>query len=309
MPDAWRFPLRALVMLSVVASITACEGTDQPPPRRDTTLPHATNSVEALPPSQPRREWDSGAGRVLLIRDDTVTRAIYPSVTVLDSTAVLDEALVRDVTADAMSLDGPAGSLRVRGFAAIEEECAVWPAVQLAAEADRDWTVALERGVSSPLHLTPIDSLPRADSARLAAQLTRLAARLPNDTARVFQGVPFVVRTAYVFAATAGADAAVAEILRRVNVEANPREETILLVAERDSASDGGWRVGYAERTSGPEATIVRTIPLGAVLLRATSAPALIVERGGSDWVSYALVQRRVNGEWRERWRSAHSGC
>lgn len=289
--------------------ITACERADQPAPPPDTTVAPTASAVEpSLPPVTPP-VWDSGAGAILLVRDDSLTRAIYPSVTVLDSTAVLEEALVREFAADAFHLGGTAGSLRVRGFAAAEEECALWPAVQLANDLEREWTVALARGVADPIVLQPMESLAQADSARLAAQLTRLAARLPNDTARAFQGLPFTVRAAYVFEPVPGVRTAVADILRRVNVEANPREEALLLIAERDTAAAAEWQLAYAERSSGSETAVVRSIPLGAVRLRATRTPALIVERGGPDWIVYALVQRRSNGEWRERWRSAQSGC
>lgn len=308
MPDAWRPVRRALVVASAVW-ITACEQADQPPPPPDTTVAPTASTVEpSLPPVTPP-VWDAGAGAVLLVRDDSLTRAIYPSVTVLDSTAVLEEALVREFSADAFHLGGAAGSLRVRGFAAAEEECALWPAVQLANDLEREWTVALARGVADPVVLRPIESLAQADSARLAAQLTRLAARLPNDTARAFQGLPFTVRAAYVFDPAPGVRTAVADILRRVNVEANPREEALLLVAERDTTAAAEWQVAYAERSSGSETAVVRSVPLGAVRLRATNAPALIVERGGPDWIVYALVQRGADGVWRERWRSAQSGC
>ena len=75
------------------------------------------------------RRWESSAGAILLVRDDSLTRAIYPTLRELDSTAVLDEDVVRGFVADAVAADGAAGSLRIRGFASIEEECAVWPVV------------------------------------------------------------------------------------------------------------------------------------------------------------------------------------
>jgi hypothetical protein len=245
---------------------------------------------------------------VVLFRDDSLTRVIYPTVTQLDSTAVLDEALVREFTADAVAPNGPAGALRIRGFAAIDEECAVWPVVALSMDSARAWTVAFQRGVATSLEMRPIESLASSDSARLAGDLTRLAAALPNDTARAFRGLPFVIGAAHGFTPAAGIEAVVAEVVRRVNVEANPREETLLLVAERPSGSRD-WRVAYSERASGSEAHVERATALAAVKLGATATPTLVVERTGTDWIAYALVQRQPDGGWRESWESAYSGC
>ena len=307
MANAWRVARRTLAAATLTA-LAACERADQPASRADTTLPPLASAVESLPAAEPVRRWESDAGAVLLVRDDSLTRAIYPTVRQLDSTAVLDEALVRGFVAEAVGADGAAGLLRVRGFAPIDEECAVWPAVVLSTDSGRDWTVAFQRGVSTPIVLRPIESLASPDSARLAAQLTRLAASLPNDTTRAFRGLPFVIRAAHGFIPQRGVEAVVAEIVRRVNVEANPREETLLLLAERDSAS-GEWRVAYSERASGAEVHVRRATPLAAVALGRTALPTLVLERAGADWIAYALVQRHPDGRWREGWESAYSGC
>jgi hypothetical protein len=156
--------------------------------------------------------------------------------------------------------------------------------------------------------LRPIESLASPDSARLAAQLTRLAASLPNDTARAFRGLPFVIRAAHGFTPGEGLESVVAEIVRRVNVEANPREETLLLITERIGTS-GEWRVAYSERASGSEIHVERATPLAAVRLGAGALPTLVLERAGADWIAYALVQRERDGRWRESWESAYSGC
>ena len=308
MANAWRSAGRAILASSALTVLAACERANEPGSRADTTLPPAVGAVESLPAAEPLSRWDSSAGIVLLVRDDSVTRAVYPTVRQLDSTAVLDEALVRGFVAEAVAADGSVAPLRIRGFAPIEEECAVWPAVVLSADPAREWTVAFQRGTSVPMALRPIESLPSSDSARLAAQLTRLAASLPNDTARAFRGLPFMVRAAHGFTPESGVEAMAAEIVRRVNVEANPREETLLLIAERDSPS-GDWRVVYSERASGDEIHVERATPLAAVKLGAAGLPTLVLERAGADWIAYALVQRQPDGRWRESWESAHSGC
>jgi hypothetical protein len=265
-------------------------------------------AVESLPPGSLAQGWDTTAGVILLVRDDSLTRAVFPGVTQLDSTAVLDEAVVRGITADAVAAAGAAGSLRVDGFAAGDEDCAVWPALALAADSTREWTVAFQRGGARPIALQSIESLASPDSARLAAQLARLAGVLPNDTARVFQGLPFVVRGAHRFTPAAGREAVVADIARRVSLEANPREETLLIIAERETGTTA-WRAEYAERASGNEMRVEHSTPLAAVLLVASATPTIVLERAGADWIAYALVQRQPDGTWRRTWESAHSGC
>jgi hypothetical protein len=305
MSDAWR-PTAGTSFLVALAILTACERASDSG-QSDRTLPPTGGAVESLPPGLQAQRWDTTAGTILLVRDDSVTRAVFPSVTHLDSTAILDEAVLRGVTADAVSPVGAAGSLRVEGFAAGDEECAVWPAIILAADSTREWTIAFQRGVSSPIALRSIESLASGDSARLAAQMARLAGVLPNDTARVFQGLPFVVRGAHRFTAAPGREGVVADIVRRVSLEANPREETLLIIAERDSGAT--WRVGYAERASGDELRVEHSTPLAAVRLGASGTPTIVLERAGADWIAYALVQRQAEGAWRKTWESAHSGC
>lgn len=299
---------RAALALSTVIVLAACDRARDAGRQTDTTLPPTVGGVESLGTGQPARRWEGSAGTVLLIRDDSLTRAVYPTLTQLDSTAVLDEDLVRGFAAEAVAAEGGAGSLRIRGFSPIDEECAVWPAVTLSADSTRSWTVAFQRGAASPIVLHPIESFSSADSARLAVQLTRLAAVLPNDTSRAFRGLPFVVRAAHRLTPAAGAESVIAEIVRRVNVEANPREETLLVIAERDAPA-GEWRVAYSERASGDELHVQRATPLAAVHLGPQRLPTVVIERTGADWITYAFLQRSRDGAWQESWESAHSGC
>ncbi len=117
-----------------------------------------------------------------------------------------------------------------------------------------------------------------------------------------------MIRAAHLFTPPAGRATVIAEIVRRVNVEANPREETLLLIAERETPT-AEWRVGYSERASGDEVNVERATPLAAVSLRPQGLPTVVIERTGADWVTYAFIQRSGDGVWQESWESAHSGC
>ena len=120
----WWFARRFVLAWCILAAFGACDRSRDPDRRTDTTLPPSVGAVESLPPGDQAQRWESATGAILLVRDDTVTRAIYPTLTQLDSTAVLDEDVVRGFIAEAVSPEGAAGSLRIRGFSATEEECA-----------------------------------------------------------------------------------------------------------------------------------------------------------------------------------------
>jgi hypothetical protein len=157
--------------------------------------------------------------------------------------------------------------------------------------------------------LDSIEGLTSADSARLAADIARIASALPGDTAATFRGLPFVVNKAWRTRLPGGPDILIAVIVRNVNQEANPRQERILLIAERDSATPTArFTAQYSERTSGLEETIETTDPIAVVLLGADRRPAVVVSRDTGNGVSYAFIERMAN-RWQRRWASAYAGC
>jgi hypothetical protein len=100
-----------------------------------------------------------------------------------------------------------------------------------------------------------------------------------------------------------------AVVVRNVNQEANPRQERILLIAERDSgATASRYTPRYVERKVGLEETLETTDPISIVLLGADRHPTVVVARDAGNGLSYALVER-VAGEWHRRWASAYAGC
>ena len=104
----------------------------------------------------------------------------------------------------------------------------------------------------------------------------------------------------------------VANVIRRINQEANPREEQLLLVAERGAPAPRpgeGYALAYHERVSGHEEAIETTDILAAVMLGASGPPAIVLIRDYGDGTAYALLARRPSGEWRISWTSAYAGC
>jgi hypothetical protein len=158
--------------------------------------------------------------------------------------------------------------------------------------------------------LDSIEGLASADSARLAAEVTRLAAALPGDTASAFRGIPFSVRTVRRFRAAPGVDALVAEIVRKVALEANAREEHLLLIAERDSGQlSGRYTPAFSERTTGPEESVQSTDILAALALGEPPNLTLVARRDDGSGGSFALLERRGPRRWRVRWTSAYTAC
>lgn len=265
--------------------------------------------------------WIPDAGPVLLI-------ATSPSLAAIVSPAQTDSSLAAGEHVSPRNLVGKA-AVRVFGPGAhswratlasapasivadsAAEECVSWPLVRVVRDAPADdppWTVGLIGSDVKPIALDSLRGGPGADSARVAAVVARLASQLPQDTAQGFSGLPFSVHRVQRFVAMPGVEAMVAEVIRRINQEANPREEHILFVAERQS--DGGeWNVGYSERSSGPEEAIVVSDVLAAFTLGASQRPILVVARDHGDGVTYSLLARDDARSWRVIWNSAYAGC
>ncbi len=85
------------------------------------------------------------------------------------------------------------------------------------------WTAAFAAGRITAIPLDSIEGLAPRDSARLAADLTRLASALKDDTSQTFRGLPFVVLRAYRAKAT-DTSFVVATLARRVYLDVGLRE-------------------------------------------------------------------------------------
>ena len=314
---------RAVTALcAALLSLGACERAGQPS-RADsarTATPPPSDSDAAATPNV---GWNADAGSILLVAGDVpgLGEVIFPEVT--DSTfgdsALMDLAPVRGAQLTLFSRRGEVGNATVVGedttaqADSSDDACEDWPLVRLRNESrgpTGPWTVGLVSGHARSLPLDSIDHLPRADSARLVGAVVQLANGLADDTARAFRGLPFYVRTVRRFQPVPGVQALVADMSRRINQEADPREEQLLLVAERDSGKTAGpWRVGFSQRASGHEGTVETHDVLAALAVGAARRPTLVLARYVGDGVAYALVERNGAGRWELRWVSAASGC
>jgi hypothetical protein len=256
----------------------------------------------------------------MFVRGNSAAEAyvVFPSIT--DSTpsdAVhFDSALARNTTVELFQRAGGGDAAHIGALAGGEwdaDQCIEWPAakVQNASNADvsNGWTVAFLKGHAKALALDTVEAMAHADSARLAADITRLVSTAPNDTARTFRGIPFSVRAAYRFTPVAGIEAVVADVVRSLNQEANPLEEHTLIVGERPSGSTAPYRLSYREVTAGSDETLESSDVLAAVMIGTPAHVDLVLAREGYESNAYALLERQADGSWRLRWTSAHTGC
>ena len=312
----------ATVVVAVAAS-SACEKAPPSTPRHDVSAATPAESISEPPDSAPASApaWDPSAGTMLLVRGDTPSAAwvVFPQYvdSALPDTVRFDLQSLHNARVELQARNGAEDSARVgalTGTTWVGDACIEWPraTVQQATTGapSPDWSVAFVRGAVSPVPLDSIEGLTSPDSAQLAAELTRLASALPVPESRTFRSIPFAVRTAYLFSAAPGIQGVIADVVQKLNQEANPLEQHTLIVAERDSAhADSTFHTVYHERTSGSEEKLETTEVLAAVRYGSSSHMALVLLRDGAESSAYAMLERDPHGRWRVRWTSVYTGC
>jgi hypothetical protein len=195
-----------------------------------------------------------------------------------------------------------------------DAECTGWPTWRIssarAGSQLAPWSIGFVGATVQPVRMDSIESLSRVDSARLAAEVTRLASALPSAGAERFVGLPFTVTSLWRFRAGPGVEGVVANLVRHVNEEARPLEERTLVIAERDSSHrDERFTLAYYDRSQGAEETVESRDVLALARPSADAQPMLLVGRDYGDGMAYAIIQRDPSGRWREKWRSPRGHC
>ena len=124
-----------------------------------------------------------------------------------------------------------------------------------------------------------------------------------------FFGLPFVVDGLWRFTVPGDTQVVIGTLHRQINQEAMPLEERTLIVAERDSSTDGGLLTAYSARSSGDEETIESYELLAAMMTGLPQHPLLVLARDFGNGVSYAFVERTGPRQWRLRWTSPRRKC
>lgn len=297
---------KACIVLLLLSA--ACDREIPPTPVDSVAV--AEDTVAAPAPPRASSGWDERAGPVLLVAGERPgdVLVVYPQVPGNDGPDTLDVADYAESSAVLIARRGAVTHVTLGAAPEVEEgACIPWPRVSTPAGTP-SWTVGF---VLDSIDVVPLDSVagmtPR-DSARFVADIARLASTLPGirtgERAESFHGLPFVVQSAARFT-HAATETVVAQVMRRVNAEANPLEEHTLLILERKAPAP--WTVAHASHAVGPEETVTRTELLGVV--RLGGRLTLLLALDGGEGVSYAMLQRTSAGTWRQSWRSAQPGC
>lgn len=258
--------------------------------------------------------WNVNAGPVMLLSAGTSSDSVsivVPEAT--DSTIELIQGVAPPVSGlvfDLINRSGRIDSTTVfpqKTGADTTRECSAWP-VGRTRSSQPDWRVGFVHGHVSAIPLDSIGSLPSADSAMLAASLTQTAATLPVSSDPTFRKLPFRVQSAYTFRLDS-VEVVIADIVRSLNEEANPRIEHLLLIGERPIGTKGKYAVGYFSRIAGAEETMQATEVLAAVRIGASKSPAIVVSVESEEGVQLGLIERTGPGQWRPTWKSAYTTC
>jgi hypothetical protein len=258
--------------------------------------------------------WDVGAGPVMLLSvgnsSDSVA-IVLPEAT--DSTIESIQDVVPPISGFVFELFGRSGKIDstlvspLTATADTGRECNAWP-LGRTKSAHASWRVGFVRGNVKAIPLDSIESLPSTDSAMLAASLAQSAATLPVSSDPIFRRLPFRVQSAYIFRLDS-VEVVIADIVRTLNEEANPRIEHLLLIGERPTGTKGRYAVAYFSRIAGAEETMQATDVLAAVEIGTSRRPAIIVNVESEEGAKLGLIERTGTGQWRSTWKSAYTTC
>ena len=303
---------RLVTGLLLVSLTLACRA-DNKASRPDTAAVPPAPAVPAVSPAVNTGWEDSVAGPVLLLshpEDARLAAVTFPSLT--DSALAHGLAPVADTVAgmsfDLFDRSGKTGTARILSRATLSsaEGCVIWPAVTFEDSVAKAWRIGFQRGVAVSLVLDSLESVTSADSLSITTELARLASALPASNDPAFQGLPFAVRKAY-RSKLGETSLLIGDIVRKINEEANPREERLLLIAERSSA--GTYSTVFHSRAAGSEETVRTNDILAAVRFLKGKRAALVVAFEYENGSRTALIERLPGSGWKLTWRSAYAGC
>jgi hypothetical protein len=283
---------------------------------RDKSADKAGSTGRSLPPVYPlgpieNTNWNADAGPIMIVSAGADTVAVVlPEAT--DSTIASFQDItppISGLTFDLFGRGGKVGSAVAASPLSVKAspDCYSWPLAKLQST-NAPWQVGFATAHVFPIKLDSIESMSSADSAALAVSLAQTAALLPIASDPNYRGLPFRVRSAYSFRLDSG-EVVVADVVRSVNEEANPRVEHLLIVGERSSGGSGKFNVGYFNRTAGAEESTQATEVLTAVAVGAAKRPAIVVRIEYSDGGKLGLIERTGPGQWRATWTSAYTDC
>ena len=278
-----------LTLFCVAALGMGC-GKRDAPPVADSSFDSARSPSTA---TQAPSDWSGELGQLLIVPSDSdnVGVVLYP-----------EDPSARLITSAPLTLLNAGGdTTRVKLVASDSQQCGDAPVVRLTGAGPASWTVGLLGRSARLLRMDSIETLTPADSARLAADLARLASALDSHKNSRFSGLPFSVMGARRFEAD-GRQYVAAHLARRLNQEALPLEEHTFLIAERPAhgASPDFYVVTYTLRSEGSEDTAEHFETLASAHGR--ESLLLLLARDQLAQTTYEVLERSSLGKWRSRW-------
>ncbi len=290
--------------------VTACRAEK---PRVNSDSASTVNGRQTVTGLTSATGWDSVAGAFIVIRgsDSTAAAVVLPGLTdsLLSSTKHFDLGGLENSALDLFSLQGFVGSssLRISSQSAEAVGCLAWPEGQLIGVAPAQWRVGLEAGKARGIKVVPIDATQGKVSATLIADVLAVALQLPQGGDAAFKGIPFSVRNAYRLAIPE-TSVIVAEVVRKINEEANPREEHVLVVAERRSTVSA-YQLAFHMISAGAEESVQTTDLLAAIKVVKTGRLAIVVSFDYEDGGKIGVLEEISESAWQLIWKSAYTGC
>lgn len=255
--------------------------------------------------------WPDDAGQVIVLPGATVgeVRLLMPELTdatLADTSSFeLDSLPHGQVVLYSRGQKSTPATVEVGGNEDDPRGCKSWPSARLGSYRGEAWSFGLAAGAARELPLHTWGSLLTADSVAATASVIQIASTVRSDS--TFDGIPFGIRYLYRLE-LGGGRTVIADAMRRINTEANVREQHVLVIAERTGAS-GRYRAAYSEAQTGREDAVRVPEIVGAVLLGENRRPALFVSLEYSEGSRLILLERDPSSRWVLRWRSAYTGC
>lgn len=258
--------------------------------------------------------WNQAAGPLIVLPDlgrPSVASVVLPLLTdsMLADTRMLHIDSLLGLRMDLYSRGGKVGesTLIVGADRPGAENCLHWPKAQLRDQALQEWKVGFVKNHTAAISLDSLEGMNGSDSVHVTTELARLASKQPESSDPDFQGLPFAVRKAYRFS-VGSISVLVGNIVRKINLEANPRDENILLIAER-MKTERIYQKVYYKRVAGSEDIVQTSEVLAAVMLMDSGRPFLVLSLEDAEGGRAALLERAGSGVWKITWRSAYTGC
>lgn len=313
--SSWRNALNRHCLFTlclVVLVAAACQ--DKP---SATSVDSAASRVASRPTltgSAGQTGWDSTAGLVMIIamsRGSPNVAVVLPGLTdsALAATSHFELAALSSTPLELFGSRGLTGSslLQVSSQGSSSTGCVSWPTGSLTRAQPAGWRVAFEKGRAIGLPLDSIEAMTSADSSRFVTSILEAMSSLNNEVNSAFRGIPYFVRKGYRLALPSSS-VLIAEAVRRINEEANPREEHLLLLTERPKGS-AAYRVAFYKRSAGAEESLETSEILAALRFTATNRPTIVISFDHEDGGKIGLLGRVSETAWRIVWKSAYTDC